>query len=173
MSKSFMMMAIQVAVGFEQIAFSQTMDVIKDKLATVAVIRHEGKIYAKSAGVLRGTRESTEAMLGTRSTRLIANQLCGFEPVTGRRLEAKLTGVSMFSSSMVGTEIQVIMSAPEQTPACQVVTIPVTESSKPSPVESNLSNSTSSTKNNESLNSSDVKPLPASDITIRNFGNEY
>jgi hypothetical protein len=144
---------------------AQVPNVVKEKLTMTNVIVHEGKYYATAKGTIRGTREAMESMLGTRAIGAISYKLCGLEPVAGRRLETKITGLTMASSDLAGTELSVTMSAPVQTPSCQLIVLP-----PPPPVPVPLPAPIPTPPSNTSL-------LPAapgsSDITIRNFGNEY
>ena len=148
--------------GLIHSSYAQVPQAIKDKLTSGGVVLHEGKYYATVTGTLRGTREAMESLLSTKAMRAISYKLCALEPVAGRRLETKITGFSITSAELVGTELSVTMSAPMQTPSCQLIVLPspppVPAAPVPVPAPSNTS----------------VPVTPgASDITIRNFGNEY
>ncbi len=153
-------------------AFAQVPDGVKDKLTSGNAVLYAGNYYATATGTLRGTRESMESMLGSKAMRSLSYKMCGLEPVSGLRLQAKITGLRMVSSELIGGELSVIMAAPEQTPSCQlIVTPPPTTSAntgdpstspvRPGPLPSSPANTAVPSK------------PAASDITIRNFGNEY
>jgi len=160
-------LAVVVPWGLMNSSYAQVPNAIKEKLVQGGVVLHEGKYYATVTGTLRGTREAMESMLSTKAMRAISYKLCALEPVAGRRLETKITGFSMTSSELAGTELSVTMSAPAQTPSCQLIVLPPPP---PVPVPVPLPAPIPTPPSNTSL-------LPAapgsSDITIRNFGNEY
>ena len=153
-------------------SFAQVPLAIKENLTPGAVVRHEGNYYATVTGTLRGTREAMESMLGTKAMRAISYKMCGLEPAAGLRLQAKISGLRMVFSELVGTDLSVTMSAPEQTPSCQLTVVP------PSTTSANAADSPISPVRPGPLPASPAntavpsKPV-ASDITIRNFGNEY
>lgn len=157
-------LAVVVPWGLMNSSYAQVPHAIKEKLTLGGVVLHEGKYYATVTGTLRGTREAMESMLSTKAMRAISYKLCALEPVAGRRLETKITGFSMTSSELAGTELSVTMSAPMQTPSCQLMALPppppVTAAPLPAPVPAPSNTSVPATPG-------------ASDITIRNFGNEY
>lgn len=168
-------LALSVVVPWSlmNLAYAQVPNAIKEKLVQGGVVLYEGKYYATVTGTLRGTREAMESMLSTKAMRAIAYKMCGLEPVVGLRLQAKISGLRMVSSELVGSELGVIMSAPEQTPSCQLIVLP------PPTTSANKSDSPISPVRTGPLPSSpaNTSVLPAapgsSDITIRNFGNEY
>lgn len=157
-------LAMVVPWGSMSSVYAQVPNAIKEKLTQGGVVLHEGKYFATATGTLRGTREAMESMLGTKAMRAISYKLCALEPVAGRRLETKITGFSMTSSELAGTELSVTMSAPAQTPSCQLMVLPpqppVPAAPLPAPVPAPSNTSVPATPG-------------ASDITIRNFGNEY
>jgi len=158
-------LAVVVPWGLMNSSYAQVPNAIKEKLVQGGVVLHEGKYYATTKGTIRGTREAMESMLGTRAIGAISYKLCGLEPVAGRRLETKITGLTMASSDLAGTELSITMSAPVQSPSCQLIVLPL-----PPPVPAPLPAPIPTPPSNTSV-------LPAapgsSDITIRNFGNEY
>ena len=165
-------LALVVPWGLMNSSYAQVPHAIKEKLTLGGVVLHEGKYYATVTGTLRGTREAMESMLSTKAMRAISYKLCALEPVAGRRLETKITGFSMASSELAGTELSVTMSAPVQTPSCQLIVLPPPTASantgdspispvRPGPLPSSPANTAVPSKPG------------ASDITIRNFGNEY
>jgi hypothetical protein len=160
-------LTVLTALGLINSSYAQVPHAIKDKLTSGGVVLHEGNYYATVTGTLRGTREAMESMLSTKAMRAISYKLCALEPVAGRRLETKITGFSMTSSELAGTELSVTMSAPAQTPSCQLIVLPPPP---PVPVPFPLPAPIPTPPSNTSV-------LPAtpgsSDITIRNFGNEY
>jgi len=157
-------LALVVPWGLMNSSYAQVPHAIKEKLTLGGVVLHEGKYYATVTGTLRGTREAMESMLSTKAMRAISYKLCALEPVAGRRLETKITGFSMTSSELAGRELSVTMSAPVQTPSCQLIVLPppppVPAAPLPAPVPAPSNTSVPATPG-------------ASDITIRNFGNEY
>jgi hypothetical protein len=153
-------LAVVAPWGLMNCAYAQVPRAIKEKLTQGEVAQHEGKYFATATGTLRGTREAMESMLGTKAMRAISYKLCDLEPVAGRRLETNISGFSLTSSELVGTELSVTISAPVQTPSCQLIVLP-----PPRPVPAPVSTPSSDTT---------APATPgASDITIRNFGNEY
>jgi len=167
-----LVMAVVVPWGLMNSSYAQVPHAIKEKLGQGGVVLHEGKYYATMTGTLRGTRETMESMLSTKAMRAISYKLCALEPVAGRRLESQITGFSMTSSELAGTELSVTMSAPVQTPSCQLIVLP------PPTASANKGDSTISPVRPGPLPSSPANTsVPAtpgsSDITIRNFGNEY
>jgi len=157
-------LTLSTAWGLMNSSYAQVPHAIKEKLTSGGVVLHEGNYYATVTGTLRGTREAMESMLSTKAMRAISYKLCALEPVAGRRLETKITGFSMTSSELAGTELSVTMSAPAQTPSCQLMVLPppppVPAAPLPAPVPAPSNTSVPATPG-------------ASDITIRNFGNEY
>lgn len=154
-------LALVVPWGLMNSSYAQVPNAIKEKLTLGGVVLHEGKYYATVTETLRGTRETMEYMLSTKAMRAISFKLCALEPVAGHRLETKITGFSMTSSELAGRELSVTMSAPAQTPSCQLIVLPPpppVPSAPAPPLPSNTSAPTSP---------------GSSDITIRNFGNEY
>ena len=161
-------LAVVVPWGLMNSSYAQVPNAIKEKLVQGGVVLHEGKYYATVTGTLRGTREAMESMLSTKAMRAISYKLCALEPVAGRRLETKITGFSMTSSELAGTELSVTMSAPMQTPSCQLMVLPppppLPAAPFPAPVPAPV----------PAPSNTSVPATPgASDITIRNFGNEY
>jgi hypothetical protein len=157
---------------FMPAAFAQVPEGVKDKLTLGSAVLHAGKYYAAATGTLSGTRESMESMLSTKATRAISYKICGLEPAAGLRLQAKISGLRIVSSELVGGELSVVMSAPDQTPSCQLIVLP------PPTASANTGDSPISPVRSGPLPSSPVNTaVPskpgASDITIRNFGNEY
>jgi hypothetical protein len=154
-------------------AYAQVPNGVGDKLTPGSAVLHAGKYYANATAKLHGTREPMESMLSTQAMLAIAYKMCGLEPAAGLRLQAKITGLRMVSSELVGSELSVIMSAPEQTPSCQLIVL------SPPTTSANKSDSPISPVRTGPLPSSpaNTSVLPAtpgfSDITIRNFGNEY
>jgi hypothetical protein len=157
-------LAVVFPWGLMNSSYAQVPHAIKEKLTPGGVVLHEGKYYATVTGTLRGTREVMESLLSTKAMRAISYKLCALEPVAGRRLETKITGFSMASSELSGTELSVTMSAPAQTPSCQLIVLPppppVPAAPLPAPVPAPSNTSVPATPS-------------ASDITIRTFGNEY
>jgi hypothetical protein len=165
-------LTVLTAWGFINSSYAQVPHGIKEKLTSGGVVLHEGNYYATVTGTLRGTREAMESMLSTKAMRTISYKMCGLEPAAGLRLQAKVSGLRMVSSELVGSELSVIMSAPEQTPSCQLIVVP------PPTTSANTADSVISPVRPGPLPSSPantaVPSKPgASDITIRNFGNEY
>jgi hypothetical protein len=157
---------------FMPAAFAQVPDGVKDKLTPGGAVLHAGNYYATATGTLRGTRESMESMLSTKATRAISYKICGLEQAAGLRLQAKISGLRMVSSELVGGELSVVMTAPEQTPSCQLVVLPPPTTSAPtadSPISPVRPGPLPASPANTAVPS---KPA-ASDITIRNFGNDY
>jgi hypothetical protein len=157
---------------FMPAAFAQVPDGVKDMLTPGSAVLHAGKYYATATGTLRGTREVMESMLSTKAMRAISYKVCGLEPAAGLRLQAKISGLRMVSSELVGSELSVVVTAPEQTPSCQLIVLPPPTTSaksgdspiypvRPGPLPSSPANTAVPSKPG------------ASDITIRNFGNEY
>jgi hypothetical protein len=142
-------------------SYAQVPHAIKEKLTLGGVVLHEGNYYATVTGTVRGTREAVESMLSTKAMRAISYKLCGLEQVAGRRLETKITGFSMTSSELVGKELSVTMSAPAQKPSCQLIVLPPPPPIPSAPIPPLPSNTSAPTSPG------------SSDITIRNFGNEY
>lgn len=157
-------LAVVFPWGLMNSSYAQVPHAIKKKLTPGGVVLHEGKYYATVTGTLRGTREVMESSLSTKAMRAISYKLCALEPVAGRRLETKITGFSMASSELSGTELSVTMSAPAQTPSCQLIVLPppppIPAAPLPAPVPAPSNTSVPATPS-------------ASDITIRTFGNEY
>lgn len=153
-------------------AYAQVPNGLENKLTPGSAVLHAGKYYANAIAKLQGTRESMESMLSLKAMPAIAYRMCGLEPTAGLRLQAKISGLRMVSSELVGSELNVIMSAPEQTPSCQLTVVP------PSTTSANAADSPISPVRPGPLPSSPantaVPSKPgASDITIRTFGNEY
>jgi len=141
-------------------AYAQVPNAIKERLMQGGVVLYGGQQYATVTGTLRGTREAMESMLGTKAMRAISYKLCALEPVSGRRLETKIEGLSMIASELIGTELSVTMSAPEQKLSCQVIALAPYPSAPPSLV---------SPPSNTAV---PAKPC-SGDISIRDFGYEY
>ena len=157
---------------FMPAAVAQVPEGVKDKLTPGSTVLHAGNYYATATGTLRGTRESMESMLSTIAMRAISYKMCGLEPAAGLRLQAKISGLRMVSSELVGSELSVVVTAPEQTPSCQLIVLPPPTTSAnagDSPISPVQASPLPSSPANTAVPS---KP-GASDITIRNFGNEY
>jgi hypothetical protein len=165
-------LAVVVPWGLMNSSHAQFPHAIKEKLTSGSVVLHEGNYYATVTGTLRGTREVMESMLSTKAMRAISYKVCGLEPAAGLRLQAKISGLRMVSSELVGSELSVVVTAPEQTPSCQLIVLPPPTTSaksgdepiypvRPGPLPSSPANTAVPSKPG------------ASDITIRNFGNEY
>jgi hypothetical protein len=165
-------MRFVASLVFMTTAHAQVPNGLEDKLKPGSAVLHAGKYYANATATLQGTRESMESMLSTKAMRAISYKMCGLEPAAGLRLQAKISGLRMVSSELVGSELSVIMSAPEQTPSCQLIVLPPPTASantgdspispvRPGPLPSSPANTAVPSKPG------------ASDITIRNFGNEY
>lgn len=152
--------AVVLPWGLMNSSYAQVPQAIKEKLMQGGVVLYEGNYYATVTGTVRGTREAVESMLSTKAMRAISYKLCALEPVAGRRLETKITGFSMTSSELNGTELSVTMIAPAQTPICQLIVLP-----QPPPVPAPVPV--------PPANASIPNSPGSSDITIRNFGNEY
>jgi hypothetical protein len=165
-------MRFVASLVFMTTAYAQVPNGVGDKLMPGSALLHSGKYYANAIAKLQGTRESMESMLSVQAMHAIAYKMCGLEPAAGLRLQAKISGLRMVSSELIGSELSVIMSAPEQTPSCQLIVIPPPTASantvdsptspvRPGPLPSSPANTAMPSKPG------------ASDITIRNFGNEY
>ena len=165
-------MRFVASLVFMTTAYAQVPNGVGNKLIPGSALLHAGKYYANAIAKLQGTRESMESMLSIQAMHAIAYKMCGLEPAAGLRLQAKISGLRIVSSELVGSELSVTMSAPVQTPSCQLIVLPPPTTSanagdssispvQPSPLPSSPANTAVPSKTG------------ASDITIRNFGNEY
>ncbi len=143
-------------------ALTQLSDPQRDRLAAGEVVPHEGHLYAMATGSVRGTREGTEQMLITRAMRSIAHQLCDFEASPNRRLEARLTGVTLVSSTAQGRDLEVVVQAPPQKPNCRIVAVEPAPPPRPAtaPEEARSPGTGAGEKG-------------AQDIQVRSFGGEH
>jgi hypothetical protein len=101
-------------------AFAQIPNNVRDRLARDGVVVTDAWIFASASGPIRGSLEGYEQFQATRAMSAIARSLCKFEPRPGRRLEAGVTGFSMVSSIQRGSDLEIIMRAPVQSPLCKV-----------------------------------------------------
>ncbi len=144
-------------MGTLGVLHAQVPDAVKEKLITNNIVIFQGRYYIQVKGAVRGTREAMQSMLKTIAMRDISFKLCGLEPVSGQRLEATISGASVISSELNGSELTIILSAPDQAPKCQMISLPnqdTFETTGPDAVSKPTSND-------------------SSDITVRNFGNDY
>lgn len=150
-------------------AMSQVEPQIREKLTLHAAVIVEGQVYAMAAGPVRGTRESSEDFLVTRAMRLMANKLCEFEALPGKRLEAGITGVTLLSSISRGKDIEVVIRAPFQKPACKVTVVDPVQTLAPVPV----SPDPSSRIDQGPTRLVEPSYIRSQGIVIRSFGGEY
>ncbi len=99
---------------------AQVSDDVLARLAREGVVRDGASYFARATGLIRGTQEVEEHRLVTRAMLMLARVLCGFEPSSGTRLDADISGFTMVSSIQRGREIEVVVRAPLQTPTCRV-----------------------------------------------------
>jgi len=163
-----------MALAFTTSVSAQLPPDVRDRLAERSVVTKGSFVYAKAGGSLRGTREASESFYATVATRNMAHFLCDVAMAPGKRLEAKLEGLSLVSSIGVGQELEVVVRAPSQKPPCKVVVVEVVPA-PPAPVALPATNPLQQGARVEE----NTKPLaePNSvrqkDIVIRNFGGEY
>lgn len=155
------------------LALAQVPDEVREQLARGGVASVRGHVYASASGPLRGTREASEDLYATRAMRLVAASLCGFEPAPGRALEAGITGFTMVASTLRAREVEVVMRAPVQKPACRVVPVPVAAPASPpaaaTPAPANLLPPAADAATRL------LEPgyIRSNDMTVRIFGGEY
>lgn len=157
-----------MALAFTTSVSAQLPPDVRDRLAERSVVATGSFVYAKAAGSLRGTREASESFYATLATRNMAHFLCDVAVTPGKRLEAKLEGLSLVSSTGVGQELEVVVRAPAQKPSCKVVVVAVPPAF---PAPQQLSQGQRADEKPKPL----VEPnsLRQNDIVIRNFGGEH
>jgi hypothetical protein len=154
-------------------AEAQVPNAVKEKILQAATVEYDGKIYALVKGTIRGTRETAEEKLATKAMSIISHKLCGLVPVAGHRLQAQISGFSRASSELIGSDLSVIMSAPSQTPLCEMILLPASDLTKTA-LNKEGPNATQQSKENLPLVKNAVPSSPSSKgIIIRNYGNEY
>lgn len=89
----------------------------------VSISHHEGYWLVNVSAVRRAVNQPIESLLVSRATEVAAQRLCNFTDKPGLRLEAKLSGVAMTSSSQVGEMFSVTVRVPEQRPQCRVLVV--------------------------------------------------
>ena len=160
-----------MALAFTTSVNAQLPPDVRDRLAERSVVAKGSFVYAKAAGNLRGTREASESFYATVATRNMAHFLCDVAVVPGRRLEAKLEGLSLVSSTGAGQELEVVVRAPAQKPSCKVVLVEVAPA-PPAPLAANpLPQGPRAEENPKPL--AEPNSVRHKDIVIRNFGGEY
>ena len=157
-----------MALAFTTTVSAQLPPDVRDRLAERSVVATGSFVYAKAAGSLRGTREASESFYATVATRNMAHFLCDVAVTPGKRLEAKLEGLSLVSSTGVGQELEVVVRAPAQKPSCKVVVVAVAPAP---PAAQNLSQGQRVDEKPKPL--AEPNSLRQNDIVIRNFGGEY
>jgi hypothetical protein len=144
---------------------------VRDRLAERSVVAKGSFVYAKAAGSLRGTREASESFYATVATRNMAHFLCDVAVSPGKRLEAKLEGLSLVSSTGAGPELEVVVRAPAQKPSCKVVVMELATALPPPPAANPLPQGPRTEDNPKPL--AESNSARQKDIVIRNFGGEY
>jgi len=158
-----------MALAFTTSVNAQLPPDVRDRLAERNVVAKGSFIYAKAAGNLRGTREASESFYATVATRNMAHFLCDVAVVPGRRLEAKLEGLSLVSSTGAGQELEVVVRVPAQKPSCKVVAV---APAPPIPLAANpMPQGPRAEENPKPL--AEPNSVRHKDIVIRNFGGEY
>ena len=168
-----------MALAFTSSVNAQLSPDVRDRLAERSVVAKGSFVYAKAAGSLRGTREASESFYATVATRNMAHYLCDVAVTPGRRLEAKLEGLSLVSSTGAGQVLEVVVRAPAQKPSCKVVVVEV--ATAPSVPLAPSSQSMPPAINPLQVQRVEESPKPLAepssvrhkDIVIRNFGSEY
>ena len=157
-----------MALAFTTTVSAQLPPDVRDRLAERSVVATGSFVYAKAAGSLRGTREASESFYATLATRNMAHFLCDVAVTPGKRLEAKLEGLSLVSSTGVGQELEVVVRAPAQKPSCKVVVVAVPPV-PPAPQQW----SQGQRADEKPKPQAEPNSLRQNDIVIRNFGGEH
>lgn len=163
-----------MALAFTTSVNAQLSPDVRERLAERSVVAKGSFVYAKAAGSLRGTREASESFYATVATRNMAHFLCDVAVAPGKRLEAKLEGLSLVSSTGAGQELEVVVRAPVQKPSCKVVVVEVAPAppAPPAPLAANpLPQAPRAEENPKPL--AEPNSVRHKDIVIRNFGGEY
>jgi hypothetical protein len=101
----------------------------------------------------------------------MAHFLCDVAVVPGRRLEAKLEGLSLVSSTGAGQVLEVVVRVPAQKPSCKVVVVEVAPA-PPVPLAANpMLQGPRAEESPKPL--AEPNSVRHKDIMIRNFGGEY
>jgi len=171
---------VRCHIGFAALAVSAAAagaplsEDLQSRLAREGVVRDGTAYFARATGTLRGTFEVEQDRLATRAMLMLARVMCGFEPSLGKRLEANISGLSVVSSVQRGREVEVVLRAPVQTPACRVIS-----AEPPGPASSPLATTPIVSAVRQSLTreagarTGEPVLLRHQNITVRVFNHEY
>ena len=155
-------------------AGSPLTDDLQARLSREGVVRDGATYFARATGTLRGSFDVEQDRLATRAMLMLARVMCGFEPSPGKRLEADISGFAMVSSVQRGREIDVVLRAPVQTPACRVVSTEVAApAASPSATAPIVSAADPSVTRDAGTRTREPHLVRDKNITVRVFGNEY